>query len=136
MTSTIPQSPYPVSIADVFLEHLAAGDFTALATLFEPDVSLTALLPDGLREWQGVDEVEAAFVGWFGRVGEHTLVATSVDHVGPRLQLQWRARVRGGHFGDVHHIVEQQVYADRGPSGRIAHLSMLCSGFAPEPDAG
>jgi hypothetical protein len=133
MTSApIPQSPYPVSIADVFLGHLAAGDFTALATLFEPDVSLRALLPHGLLERHGRPQVEAAFVGWFGRVEEYDLVAAGVDHVGPRMQLQWRARVRGGSFGDVPHIVEQQVYADPGPSGRIGHLSMLCSGFAPQ----
>ena len=132
-TTTAPPSAPSVSIADVFLAHLAAGDFTALATLFEPDVSFDALLPDGLREWQGRDQVETAFVAWFGRVDEYALVSAAVDHVGPRLQLHWRARVRGGHFGAVPHIVEQQVYADPGPSGRIAHLSMLCSGFAPEP---
>ena len=128
----IPQSPYPVSIAEVFLGHLAAGDFPALATLFEPDVSLRALLPYGLREWHGPEQVEQAFVGWFGRVDEFELVAAGIDHVGPRMQLQWRARVRGGGFGDVPHIVEQQVYADAGSSGRIGRLSMLCSGFARE----
>ncbi len=134
MTTTHAPPPAPsASIADVFLAHLAAGDFAALATLFEPDVSFVALLPDGLREWHGPEQVETAFAGWFGRVEEYALVAASVDHVGPRLQLQWRARVRGGPFGAVPHIVEQQVYADPGPSGRIAHLSMLCSGFAPEP---
>jgi hypothetical protein len=128
----VPQSPRPVSIAEVFLGHLAAGDFTALAALCEPDVSLRALLPYGLREWNGPEQVEQAFVGWFGRVDELALVATGIDHVGPRLQLQWRARVRGGGFGDVAHIVEQQVYADAGPSGRIGRLTMLCSGFVRE----
>ncbi|MET0902677.1 MAG: nuclear transport factor 2 family protein [Acidimicrobiales bacterium] len=134
MTSTpAPPSSPPASIADVFIAHLAAGDFAQLATLFEPDVVVSALLPDGLHEWRGPEQVMTAFVGWFGRVDEYELVAAAVDHVGPRLQLQWRARVRGGHFGEVRHVVEQQVYADPGPSGRIAHLSMLCSGFAPEP---
>jgi hypothetical protein len=133
MTTThIPQSPHPVSIADVFLGHLGAGDFSALARLFEPDVSLRALLPYGLREWHGPEAVEAAFVGWFGRVDEYELLATGIDHVGPRMRLQWRARVRGGSFGDAAHIVEQQVYADAGATGRIGHLSMLCSGFARE----
>ena len=102
MTATpAPPPAQPVSIAEVFIGHLAAGDFALLATLFEPDVSLTALLPDGLREWHGPAEVEAAFVGWFGRVEEYELVEAAVDHVGPRVQLQWRARVRGGPFGDV-----------------------------------
>ena len=44
--------------------------------------------------------------------------------------------MRGGPFGDVSHVVEQQVYADPGPSGRIERLAMLCSGFAPEADGG
>jgi len=134
MTSTpVPPSP-PVSIADVFIGHLAAGDFEQLATLFEPAVVLSALLPHGLLEWQGPDQVMTAFVGWFGRVDEFELVEAAVDHVGPRLQLQWRARVRGGHFGDASFVVEQQVYADPGPSGRIERLSMLCSGFVKEHD--
>jgi len=137
MTATpAPPPVQPVSIAAVFIRHLAAGDFAELATLFEPDGSLTALLPDGLRVWHGPAEVEAAFVGWFGRVEEYELVEAAIDQVGPRLQLQWRARVRGGPFGQARHIVEQQVYADPGPSGRIAHLSMLCSGFAREPTLG
>jgi len=138
MSSTpAPPTPAPASIADVFLAHLAAGDFAQLATLFEPDVSFDALLPDGLRQWQGPEQATRAFVGWFGRVDELELVAASVDHVGPRLQLQWRARVRGGPFGEATHVVEQQVYADPGPSGRIARLTMLCSGFVREhPDAG
>ena len=111
------------------------GDLGGLATLFEPDVSFDALLPDGLRS--GRASRARAFVGWFGRVDELELVAASVDHVGPRLQLQWRARVRGGPFGEASHVVEQQVYADPGPSGRIARLTMLCSGFVREqPDAG
>jgi hypothetical protein len=129
-----PQSPTPVSIADVFLGHLAAGEFAQLATLLEPDVSFCALLPDGVREWRGPGQVEAAFVGWFGGVEQYDLVEASVDHVGPRLQLQWRARVRGGHFGDASFVVEQRVYVDPGPSGRIGRLSMLCSGFAREAD--
>jgi hypothetical protein len=135
MSSTpAPPSSPPVSIADVFIAHLAAGDFTQLATLLEPDVSFSALLPDGLREWHGPEQVMSAFVGWFGGVDECEIVEAAIDHVGPRLQLQWRARVRGGHFGDASYVVEQQVYADPGPSGRIARLSMLCSGFAREHD--
>ena len=129
MTST-PAPPQPASIADLFIGHLAAGDFAQLATLFEPDAVVSALLPDGLHEWRGPEQVMTAFVGWFGRVDEYELVEASVDHVGPRLQLQWRARVRGGRFGDASYVVEQQVYADPGPSGRIARLSLHCSGFA------
>jgi hypothetical protein len=121
-----------VSVADVFLGHLAIGDFDQLARVFEPDVSLSALLPDGLHEWHGPERVIAAFVRWFGRVDTYELVDTAVGHVGPRLQLRWRARVRGGTFPDASFVVEQHVYADAGPSGRIQSMSMLCSGFARE----
>jgi hypothetical protein len=121
-------------MASAFLAHLATRDFERLATLFEPDVRLSALLPDGFHEWHGAERVLAKFVAWFGSVDECVLVATSVDMVGPRLQLAWRARVRGGHFGAASFVVEQQVYAEPGPSGRILAMSMLCSGFVREHD--
>ena len=134
MTATDTSSPAPrISIADVFLEHLAVGDFDQLATLFEPDVSLSALTPEGLHEWHGRERVAGAFVGWFGRVDEFELLETAVGNVGPRLQLHWRARVRGGSFGgNAAFVVEQHLFADAGPSGRIQAISMLCSGFARE----
>ena len=134
MTTTDTSSSTPrISIADVFLEHLAVGDFDQLATLFEPDVVLSALIPEGLREWHGRERVSGAFVGGFGRVEEFDLLETGVGHVGPRLQLHRRARVRGGSFGgNAAFVVEQHLFADAGPSGRIQAMSMLCSGFARE----
>jgi len=130
MTPTDIASPRPQrSIADVFLQHLGNGDIDQLGELFEPDVTLTALLPEGLHEWRGPD-VTRAFRSWFGRVDEIQLLKSAVGHVGPRLYLRWRARVRGGPFGDASFVVEQQLYADAGPTGRIHAMSMLCSGFA------
>ena len=37
MTSTATPSPPAASVADVFFEHLAAGDFVQLAAVFEPN---------------------------------------------------------------------------------------------------
>jgi hypothetical protein len=131
MTSTdTSPSPKPISIADVFLAHLGARDFDRLATLFEPDVSLRALLPGGFREWHGPEPVSGAFVMWYGGVEDYELLDTTVGTVGSRLQLRWRARVRGGSFPNAWFVVEQQIYADPGPSGRIQAMAMLCSGFA------
>jgi len=133
MTSTDTSSPTPrVSIGDIFLRYLADGEFDQLASVLEPDVSLRALLPDGLHEWHGPERVTATFVRWFGRVDEYELLQGTASNVGPRLQLQWRARVRGGVFGDASFVVEQHLYADAGPTGRIQTMSMLCSGFARE----
>jgi hypothetical protein len=125
----LPSAPR-ASLADVFLGRMAAGRFDELAELFEADVCLHALLPDGLHEWRGVGNVVEVFVGWFRRVDEYQLLEAGIGHVGPRLQLQWRARVRRADFGDGDFVVEQHVYADPGPSGRIQAMSMLCSGFA------
>jgi hypothetical protein len=133
-TDTEPATRQP-TVGDVFLARLGARDFERLAELFEPDVVLHALLPDGLRERQGPEQVIDSFAGWFGRVDEYELLDAAAGNVGPRLQLHWRARVRGGGFPDGSFVVEQHIYADPGPSGRIHGMAMLCSGFVREqPD--
>jgi hypothetical protein len=123
------------TVGDALLWCLAAGDFDHLATMFEPDATLTALLPDGLHEWRGPAPIAGAFVGWFGRVAECELLAGVVVPHGPRLQMRWRARVRGGGFGDADFVVEQHAYVDPAPTGRIQHMSMLCSGFVKQNPA-
>jgi hypothetical protein len=121
-----------VSIADAFLAALATGELDRLGELFEPDATLNALLPEGLREWHGPERIVRAFVVWFGRADDYELLDTAIGQAGPRLQMRWRARVRGGVFGDATLVVEQHVYADAGPSGRIQSMAMLCSGFTEE----
>jgi hypothetical protein len=74
-------SPPQLSIADVFLGHLAAGNFEQLATVLEPDVVFSALLPDGMHEWRGPERAVAAFVRWFGRVDQYALVEASIGRV-------------------------------------------------------
>jgi hypothetical protein len=125
-------SPAETSIADVFLGRLAARDIDGLAELFELDGTLLALLPDGFHTWEGRSRIAAAFSRWFGRVDELDLLDSGAGGHGPRLHLRWRARVRGGGFGDTSYVVEQLVYADPGPTGRIQTMSMLCSGFVRE----
>lgn len=119
-------------LADAFLGHLAGAEFDQLADVFEPDVSLSALLPDGHHQWQGPERVIAAFLRWFGAVDDYELIDATVGNMGPRLLLRWRVRVHGGPYGDADFVVEQQVYADPGPSGRIQTMAMLCSGFVRE----
>ena len=120
-------------MADAVIGALAERDFERLASLFEDDVVFTALLPDGFHEWTGPERATAAFVRWFGRVDDCELLHVAVSLHGPRLMLQWKVRVRGGRFGDWPHLVQQHVYADAGPTGRIQTMAMLCSGFVREP---
>jgi hypothetical protein len=125
-------TPPQGTVGDALLWTLAVGDFDRLATLFEPDATCAALLPDGLHEWQGPARISDAFTRWFGVVGACELIAGVVAPHGPRLQVRWRARVRGGGFGDADFVVEQHAYLDPAPTGRIQHMSMLCSGFVRE----
>lgn len=132
MTSAATTPAPTVPVADALLVALAGRDFDQLAGALEPDAVLSALLPRGFHEWTGPEQITAAFTRWFGSVDEFELVTTTVGVHGPRLRMIWRARVRGGRFGDGPFVVEQHVYADVGPTGRIGSMALLCSGFTPE----
>jgi hypothetical protein len=120
------------SVAGTFLEAFAARDFARLPDTLADSAHLSALVPVGLQEWDGPEDIVAAFDWWFGDAECFDLVDAVVGEVGTRLHLRWRVRVRGGRFGERWHVVEQQVYAHTGPDGRITRLFLLCSGFCPE----
>ncbi|MEQ0563344.1 hypothetical protein ABJI51_30060 [Amycolatopsis sp. NEAU-NG30] len=96
------------------------------------DAHLSALVPRGLREAHGPEEIRATFARWFGDTDDFTLVDTAVDEIGARLHLRWRARLRAARLGDGWFVVEQQAFADTTPDGRIARMSLLCSGYCPD----
>jgi hypothetical protein len=129
---TVPDTGPRFAVAGLFLEMLAAGDFGRLAATLDADATLAALLPKGFREWHGAAEICAVFDGWFGDVDAFEVVDASVGQVGSALQLRWRVRVCGPRLGEGSRLVEQQVYAETGPSGRIHGMRMLCSGFCSE----
>jgi hypothetical protein len=120
------------AIAGAFLEALAEHNFERLGSTLSDDAHLHALVPRGLREWDGPDGVCAAFTHWFGDVDDFQLVEAVIGDVGPRLHLHWRVRVRAQRLGDGWFVVEQQVYADTNASGLITYLRLLCSGYCPE----
>jgi ketosteroid isomerase-like protein len=127
------QSDVPLfSVAGAFLEGLAAQDFSRIAATLADDAHLTALVPSGFKQWHGTEQITAALRRWFGDVDDFELVDASVGEVGQRLHLRWRVRVQATRFGVGWFVVEQQVYADTGPDGRIAQLFLLCSGFCRE----
>lgn len=130
-TTTSPTGP-TFANAGLFIERLTAGDFGRLAVALEPDVTLQALLPRGFREFAGPAEVCGAFTTWFGGFDQYEMLDACVGQVGARLQLRWRLHVHGGRLGPEDFVVEQHGYADAGPSGRIQHLVLVCSGFCRE----
>ena len=131
-TAASPTGPQ-FATAGLFIERLTEGDFDRLAAALERDVTLTALLPRGFREWEGSDAVCGAFTTWFGGMDEYEMLDATVGQVGARLQLRWRLHVRGGRLGPEDFVVEQYCYADGGPNARIQHMALVCSGFCREP---
>ena len=87
------------------------------------------MLPAGVYEWPGHEAIRSVFEQWFGDVDEYGITDFAVSRIGRRLHLRWRILVGGGHLGDGRYVVEQQMYADTGRTGRIASMSFLCSGF-------
>lgn len=132
MPTTTPPAEPGLAAAGLFLEQLATADFTQLAMALEPDAHLRALLPRGFREWEGREAVCGGFTWMLGGMDEYVLLDATVGLIGSRLQLAWRMRVHGGRLGPADFVVEQQAYADTGPTGRIQSLSLVCSGFCPE----
>jgi hypothetical protein len=122
-------------VAGAFLEGLAAQDFPVLAGTLDEHARMTALVPAGIKVWEGREQIAGIFRGWFGEVQGFELVEAFAGEVAARLQLRWRVRVRAEGRGDGWFVVEQQVYADTGSDGRIHRLFLLCSGFWPETTA-
>ncbi len=126
--TTAPRPP----LAGAFLQGLADQDFDALVGTLADDARLRALVPKGLREWTGGEEIAAQFARWFGDTEGFELVEATLGEVGGRLQLRWRLRLRAERLGAGWFTVEQQAYADAGEDGRIDRLDLVCTGYRPE----
>jgi hypothetical protein len=117
--------------ADAFLASLASQDFTRLGGSLTADSKLRALVPPGLREWTGAEEIAGQFAHWFGDTEDFDVLETTAGEVGGRLHLRWRLRLRAERLGAGWFTVEQQAYADTDDSGRIHRLDLLCTGYRP-----
>lgn len=123
-----PEAPH-FATAGVLLDALASHDFEQLEAALDDDASMSALLPSGFREWAGAAEIGAAFGRWFGDARRFEVVDASVGHIGSLLELRWRCRLEAARFDHAPMVVEQHAFASTGPSGRVCHISLLCSGF-------
>ena len=124
-----------LAIAAMLLARLANAEFEHFDDVFEPDLTALAMLPAGVYEWPGHETIRAVFEDWFDDVDEYGVTDFAVSRIGRRLHLRWRILVSGGRLGDGRYVVEQQMYADTGRTGRIGSMSFLCSGFVPVSDS-
>jgi SnoaL-like domain len=115
------------SIGTRFVEAVAAQDESAIAACLAPGVEFRALVPPGLRECTGAEEVAALVAGWFADSAEFDLVESRADAIGDRLHLTYR--FEGVENGDAY-IVEQHLYYT--VAGEvIERADLICSGFRP-----
>jgi hypothetical protein len=124
-------APRP-ALAGVFVQGLADQDFQKLGGALAAGARLRALLPRGLREWTGGEEIAGQFARWFGDTEDFELVEATLGEVGGRLGLRWRLRLRAERLGAGWFTVEQQAYADAGEDGRLARLDLVCTGYRLE----
>jgi hypothetical protein len=114
------------------IDGLAARDFDAVVDTLAPDVRFRALLPLRVLDLGGRNEVRSTLDAWFGAAGRWEMVEAVVGEVGGRVHLRWRLRLTNPDRGPGTFLVEQQVYADASPDGRLCDVALLCTGYRPE----
>jgi hypothetical protein len=128
-------SPTPAShsTAGRFFDALAARDFDAVAGCLTDDVAFRALLPQRVLDLEGRAAVRSTFEKWFGAAERWELVEAVAGGIGDRIHLRWRLRLTNPDVGPGTFLVEQQVYADTGPDGRLRDVALMCTGYLRDP---
>jgi hypothetical protein len=122
------------SVGGLFLEALAARDFTQMSDCLDDAATMRALLPPGLAQCDSAAQIVDSLRSWFGGAEEFEVLDGTVGEVGGRLHLAWRLRLRPTPWGDnTWHVIEQQAYLRA--TERIGAIDLLCSGFQPEDHA-
>lgn len=120
-----------LAVAGRFIDGLAARDFDTVLDALTDDVAFRALLPTRVLDVTGRKAVAATFDVWFGKVECWEMLEAVVGEVGGRVHLRWRLRLTNPAVGPGTFLVEQQIYADAGPDGRLRDVSLLCTGYRP-----
>jgi SnoaL-like domain len=120
------------AVAGRMIDGLAAHDFDAVVATLADDVVFRALLPSRVLDLVGSVTVRSTFETWFGAAERWEMVEAIVGEVGGRIHLRWRLRLTNPDVGPGTFLVEQQVYADTGPDGRLRDVALLCTGYLPE----
>ena len=117
------------AVAGRFIDGLAARDFDAVVGSLTDDVAFRAVLPRRVLDLEGSAAVRATLDKWFGAAERWELVEAVIGEIGGRIHLRWRLRLTNPDVGPGTFLVEQQVYADTGPDGRLRDVALLCTGY-------
>ena len=120
-----------VTIAETWLDRFSTGDFDGAAALFDPDVQMRALLPDGPQTYNGREEVTGRLKWWFGSGDEVRSVHTEATAVEDRVELSYGFHILNAVEGAKPgwHAIEQRAFCDIGTM--IERLDVVYSKFQP-----
>jgi hypothetical protein len=119
-------------VAGRFIDGVGARDFDAVVGTLTDDVIFRALLPRRVLDRSGRDAVRSVLDTWFGAAERWEMVEAVVGEVGGRIHLRWRLRLTNPDIGPGTFLVEQQLYADAVPDGRLRDIALLCTGYLRE----
>jgi len=117
----------PGEIATDFASAVAERDYDRLRRLIADDVTVRALLPRGLVEWQGAGATVEHFQFWYDRLLAAWGRVVAPVLVEDRYVAGWHHE---GNFedGSGRHVIEQRAVLQVGERG-IAHIDLVCTGF-------
>lgn len=123
-------TPLFMSIGLAFLQALMVRDFDRMGKLLDPQIRFRALLPEMVREGATAEETLSWLRRCFGGWEVFNLAQCSVDQLGDRLHLAYRAQASDQ---DGWKEVAQQLSCII-EQGVITDMALLCSGFRPLPE--
>jgi len=111
-----------------WIEAIIRKDFNHLATLCQPDVSSSLLVPKRFITYDNVGDLTAKVTDWYGEYDSIDKEQARVAMVGQKLGIFYRLNCREI---DASYTIEQQIYCTI-RDGRIDQLKLVCSGFQPD----
>jgi hypothetical protein len=110
-----------------YLQALVDRDPALLATVLAPAARMRALIPPGLREASGADQVASLVVSWFADADAVELRESDAAVIGLRGRLRYRLRITEG--AQVYDAEQVAYFTLTG--NQITACDLICSGFHP-----
>jgi len=113
------------AIGSSLAQAVAARDDVLLRSWLSDGVRLRALIPAGLVEATGPDDVLALFESWFGGMHTVSLLDSACDVIADRLLVSYRLALGKR---DRRWLCGQEAFCELS-EGRITSIDLVCSGF-------
>ena len=111
------------AIVERFLDALRARDFDAIGSCFDADAMLVAVVPPGIREDSGPDEITARYRRWLDD-GVATVPEAEAMPFSDLTRIRYVVEAADAT------VFEQTAYAEV-EADRIVRVRVACSGHRP-----